>query len=97
MTLEQAPFRSYHEKKVRDSFTVNVNQEERNMLEKFKKKLQQPKDSTCLKQLATIGAKTLQSNLIAPVVDVVLGNKRKNKRLGIVEYEAETLTNERDL
>ena len=94
MSLKTEPFVRYHEKKKRDSFTVNVNKEQRAMLEWAKKKLQQTKDSTAMKQLATIGAKTLQSNLIGPTVDIVLDNKRKNLRTGIADFEGESFTNE---
>jgi len=97
VALEQKPFIRYNAEKKRDSFTCNVNKEERAMLNFYKKKLNQTKDSTCLKQLATIGAKTLQSNLIAPVIDIVIDNKRKNKRLGIYDFEGETFTKESEL
>lgn len=90
----QEPFRSYHANKVRDSFTCNMNKEERAMLEWAKVRLNQVKDSTTLKQLATIGAKTLQSNLLAPIIEIVLDNKRKNARLGIVGYDGEKFANE---
>jgi len=87
MTIKNEPFRKYNLEKVRDSFTVAVNEEERNLLEEMKILLEQPKDSTALKMLAWIGAKTLQEEKISYVLQTIYANKRKNKRLGIIQYE----------
>jgi len=57
MAIEQAPFRRYSEgdKAKYDSFTIWLNAAERKELDYCKNLLQQPKDSTALKQLAHIG------------------------------------------
>lgn len=94
MGLSQKPFRKYNLGKVRDSVTVNLNKSERADLERDKVKLNQAKDSTAIKQLASIGSKVLHSSLIGPIVSVVLDNRRKNKRLGVVDFEGEDFTNE---
>ena len=89
MTLQNMPFVSTtldEDKKV-DSFTVRVNDEERKLLEDCKKILEQPKDSSALKQLAWLGAKVLHDDLTAYTLGVVFRNKRNNKRLGIIEFE----------
>lgn len=87
MPIEQEPFRRYNEEKVRDTFTVALNSEERELLEKCKLILEQKKDSTALKQLAWLGAKTLQEEKISYLLGTLFKNKRKNERLGIVEFE----------
>jgi hypothetical protein len=81
--IEKQAFRRYHENKVRDSFTMNLNEEEREILEKCKLLIQQDKDSTAMKQLALIGAKEIQSPKTSAILDIVFNNKRKNKRTGI--------------
>ena len=87
MAIQQEPFRPYHESKVRDTFTINFNAAERKAFDELKVFLNQKKDSTAMKQLAFIGAKALQSNLIAPIVQTITDNRRKNSRLGIVDFE----------
>lgn len=89
MSIQQEPFRPYNTSKVRDSFTINFNAAERKAFEELKKLLNQKKDSTAMKQLAFIGAKALQSNLIKPIVNTIIDNRRKNSRLGIVDFEDE--------
>jgi len=83
----QVPFRRMAEEKKSDSFTIWLNKEERELLEKCKLILEQSKDSTVLKELAWIGAKTISRDETAEILAVVFKNKRKNKRLGIVEFE----------
>lgn len=89
MTLEQEPFTRYEldENKRQDSFTIKLNPEERANLEKWKHLIQQEKDSTAIKQLATIGAKVLQEPKTQAIIEIILGNYRKNKRLGIVTFD----------
>ena len=83
----KAPFTRYHLKKQRDSFTVNLNKEERLELNECKRILEQAKDSTAIKILATIGAKEIQRQKMAYVLGVVFKNKRNNERQGITEIE----------
>jgi hypothetical protein len=87
MGIKQEPFKRYNEEKVADSFTVRLNAEQRLELDNAKKILQQAKDSTALKQLAAIGAKVLQEEKILEILGVVMNNYRKNKRLGIVDFD----------
>lgn len=85
--MNEFPFKRMNEEKLRDNFNVAINKEERIILENCKILLQQSKDSTALKQLAWIGAKTLQRSEIREINKIVMNNFRKNKRLGIVEFE----------
>ena len=89
MPIKQKPFRKYNleEEKHQDTFTIRLNKEERIVLEKCKKVLEQRKDGTAFKQMALLGANVLHDNLIGGILQVVFINKRKNKRIGIVEYE----------
>jgi len=70
-----------------DVFTIWLNKEDRIMLESAKKILEQPKDSTALKTLAWIGAKTLGDDKTAYILTQVMSNRRKNKRLGVIDFE----------
>lgn len=89
MTLEQEPFVRYHlgEKPKVDSFTVRMNPEERKEFEDLKKIIEQPKDSTAIKMLASIGAKVLLEEKTTFILGVVFKNKQKNKRIGITQFE----------
>ena len=90
MALEKQPFRKYNldeEKEKPDTFTVRLNKEERADLEACKKILNQTKDSTAFKQLATIGSKVLHDPKTATIINTIFGNKRKNERLGIIEFD----------
>lgn len=87
MTIKKEPFVRYNLDKQVDSFSVRLNVEERKQLEEDKKLLEQPKDSTCLKQLAWLGSKVLHDDLTGNILALVFKNKRKNKRMGIVEFE----------
>ncbi len=75
------------EKDKRETFTVWINKEDREMLDKAKLLLQQSKDSTAFKTLAWIGAKTIGDEKTSYILKQVMSNKRKNKRLGIVDFE----------
>lgn len=90
MPIERVPFRKYNldeEGKKVDSFTIRLNIEERHQLKEDKKLLEQPKDSTAMKQLATIGSIVIHDKKMREILGVVLGNRRRNKRLGIVDFE----------
>ena len=87
MPIKQEPFTRYNEEKKNDTFTIWLNKEERELLEESKKILEQPKDSTALKTLAWIGAKTIGTEKTSYILGVVFDNKRKNKRLGIIDFE----------
>ena len=89
MAIEQKPFVRYHEEKKVDSFAVKLSKDgsERELLEKAKKLLEQTKDSTALKQLAWIGAEVILDKKIRRLIDNVTNNRRRNKRLGIIDFE----------
>jgi len=89
MSIEQQPFVRYHEQKKDDSFAVKLSKDgsERQLLNRCKIILEQTKDSTALKQLAWIGAEVILDKKIARIIDSVMNNKRKNKRLGIVDFD----------
>ena len=72
---------------LKDTFTVRLNKEERGLLDDDKKLLEQPKDSTALKQLAHIGRIVLHDPATTRIILTVFKNKRKNKRIGLVEFE----------
>ena len=86
MTIKQKPFTRYNEEKKHDTFTVKLNPEEREEFEACKKIIEQLKDSTALKQLAFIGAKVLKDDSTRMVLATVFKNKRKNERMGIVDF-----------
>ncbi len=89
MTNEH-PFTKMHldeEGKSTDAFTVRLNTEERKQLEEDKKIIEQTKDSTAIKELANIGSIVIHDKKTAEIIKVILGNRRKNKRLGIVDFE----------
>ena len=67
--------------------TVRLNEDERLMLNKSKKLLEQEKDSTALKTLAWIGAKVIHEEKILYLLGTIFKNKRNNKRIGIIEFE----------
>ena len=84
------PFRKMHldeEGKKLDTFTVWINSEDRKMLDDAKKIMLQSKDSTALKTLAWIGAKTICDDKIAYILKQINSNKRKNKRLNVVDFD----------
>jgi hypothetical protein len=87
MTQFKHSFKRTDLKKKTDSFTVWLNKEERAELDRAKNILEQPKDSTALKTLASLGSKLLGDQKIRHVLETVFENKRKNKRLGIIDYE----------
>lgn len=87
MVIKQEPFTAYHEEKKNDTFTIWLNKEERKLLEQAKKVLEQSKDSTAIKQLAWIGAKLIGEEKIGYLLGAIYSNKRKNKRLGIPDFE----------
>lgn len=84
--LIKPAFTREYEEKLFDTFTVKMNKEERLALNEWKKLIRQPKDSTALKQLATIGAKVIQKQETTEILEVLFNNQRKNKRIGINEW-----------
>jgi len=88
MVLENdAPFVKQNLGDALDTFTVRLNADERRRFDEDKKILEQKKDSTAIKQLALIGSIVLHDDLMRQVLGVVFENKRKNSRIGIVDFE----------
>lgn len=91
MSLERAPFRKYkleeENKEKRETFTVSINKEERELLNRCKQIIEQKKDSSALKTLAWIGAKVLHEEKISYILQVLFKNKRNNKRNNIIDFE----------
>lgn len=87
MALKQKPFTPYHEEKKIDSFTVRLNAQERELFEKLKYVIQQEKDSTAIKQLALGITNVILDEKIKGILSIVLNNYRRNKRLGIVDFD----------
>jgi hypothetical protein len=88
---DSRPFYRKHlveEGKDKDVITIWLNPDERKMLEEAKRILEQEKDSTAFKQLALLGFKTIRSEETEYLLALVFANKRKNKRLGIPDFEA---------
>ena len=86
----QEPFRKYHldeEGKHQDTFTLRLNPEERKQLEEDKRIIQQAKDSTAIKQLWKIASVVIQDKKMRQIISIVQGNKRRNERTGIVDFE----------
>lgn len=68
--------------------TVRINKAEREMINKVKKFIQQEKDSTAIKQLMLIGFEiVIQDQKTNRILDIIINNLRRNKRLGISEVE----------
>jgi hypothetical protein len=84
--IEKKPFVRYTEgeKPKQDSLTIWLNEAERKELEYCKGLLNQPKDSTALKQLAHLGyLKLIGDTQTRWILGQVTKNVNNNKRLGI--------------
>jgi hypothetical protein len=77
------------EGKAQDVITIKLNVDERKLLEDAKRILEQEKDATIFKQLAFIGFKSITSQENEHLLSVVFANKRRNKRLGVSQYEVQ--------
>jgi len=83
MPIEQAPFRKYHLKESRDTFTVAINKEERVILEKLKDVLHEDKDSTSIKQAALyVSTIVLFDDKTRLLLDLAVANYRRALRTG---------------
>lgn len=81
------PFIKQNLEESQDIITVRLNPEERDLLNKCKKILEQPKDSTAIKQMMMLSSYVIHDNLTSNILGVVFANKRRNKRTGIIEYD----------
>jgi len=70
-----------------ENITVRLNKQERKELDEAKRILEQTKDSTALKQLAEIGKIVLHRESTGKVLETLFINKRRNKRLGIPDFD----------
>jgi len=89
MPIENKPFVKYNlddEIKV-DSFTMRFNKEERTRFEADKLILKQKKDSTAMKQLASLGSIVIHDPKMKRNLEIILGNSRRNKRSGIADFD----------
>lgn len=73
----------------KDTFNVHLNAEERTQLNADKLILQQTKDSTALKQLASIGSKVLHDPLLGGFALLIMDNIRRNSRTGVLLEEGQ--------
>ena len=91
MPIEKKPFESYQLDEEKDSkreiLTISINKEERERLNGNKKLLEQPKDGTAIKQMMEIADFVIHDNFFGKMLKLVLDNKRRNKRLGIIDFD----------
>ena len=88
MCPDFVPTKLEHERdEHKNVFTMRLTGDWRTMLDEDKKLLEQPKDSTCMKQLALIGHNVLHGKETGLIIRTLFKNKRNNKRMGIVDYE----------
>jgi hypothetical protein len=80
------PMRTQEERDEADSkvFTIRMNKEELKEFEAAARTLQQEKVSTTIKQLARLGLLVLLDPKTLYAIEVVLLNKRRNERTGIM-------------
>lgn len=92
MTIKKKPFVNYtlDEDKQNKGFIVismKLNIDEQAQLIKDKQKIHQAKDGTAIKQLWKIGSKVVHDEKMAEYINILIGNKRKNKRVGVADFE----------
>ena len=92
MTLTKKPFRNYSldedkKTKKREIVSLSLSKEERKQLNEDKKVLQQTKDGTAIKQLMNIGHIVIHDDKLGKISQVILNNRRRNKRIGITEFD----------
>jgi hypothetical protein len=86
--IEKKPFVKYDLESKVDIVSLKLNAEERKQLNNLKEILNQPKDSTAIKQLCEVGAKVILSESTGLILQTILSNKRRNKRTGAdVEFD----------
>jgi len=86
--IQETKFKRKDYDKTAEVIGLKINDEYRDLIDRCKDALEQPKDATVIKQLMQIGAKVVLDEKIAHIMSIVFENKRKNKRLGIIEFEA---------
>jgi hypothetical protein len=87
--IEKQPFRLYGEAPKRDIIPIALNLEEREQLEKIKRILKQPKDSTAIKQMLNYGLKKLiHDEATAYLLSLQFKNNRNSQISGNFAEEA---------
>jgi len=86
--LEKKKFINYGAAKPKaETISLKLNPEEREILNKCKMILEQPKDGTALKTLAWFGAKVIQEDKMKYIIGTLFKNKRNNERLGVIDFD----------
>jgi len=91
--IEREKFIRYKldEEKEREQYRkldVRLSRADMKTLEAFKKRIQQPKDSTALKQALDLALAFVRDDRPNSTFrDILLGNRRRNKRIGLVDYD----------
>lgn len=93
MELEKTPFVNYkdEQEKAKEKgtvFSVRLSDEELNLLKEAMQVLEQSKQSTALKMLFLIGHdNVIHDRKTRRILELTIANRRKNKRLGVVDFE----------
>lgn len=74
-------------KDIPDVISIKLNDEWKEVIAALQIILEQDKHSTIIKQSLLIASKVLNTELQQSILGMVFENKRKNKRLGIIEFE----------
>lgn len=90
--LIKKPFRTYtldEDKKDKGVvvITLKLNLEEQAQLVKDKRFIEQSKSGTAIKQLWKIGSKVVLDPKMQEIITTIIGNRRKNKHIGVVDFE----------
>lgn len=89
--IEKVPFRKYslEEKQEGEPIVISLklNKEEQALLLFLKQTLEQEKEGTAIKQALMIAKEVLLDPKVNNILSIIYSNKRKNKRLGIIEFE----------
>ncbi|GEM_PF-5189578 len=85
--VQEEKFKRKDYEKTSEVISLKLNPEERELLNKCKLVLEQEKDGTAIKQMVYVGAKVILEDKISYILGTIFANKRKNKRLGIAEFD----------
>lgn len=92
--IEKEKFRAYKldEEKTRYEKNCKVvplrlNEKQMEVLQRCKKILHQPQDSTCIKQLMMIGAIDIHERKISKILSFLFSNDKNNKRKGVPDFD----------
>lgn len=91
MSLEKEPFKTYildeDKEETGEIISLRLSKEERQLLDSDKQIIEQLKDSTAIKQLWKVGSKVIHDTKTKEILSIILGNERRNKRLGVAEFD----------